>query len=288
MPDEEYDSQRPGDGESIERKSPADLSISQSETQPANMEVHHHPHVEKKSFKEYLLEFLMIFLAVTMGFIAENLREGISDRSKAKEYIESLIQDLKTDTALAGKTINAVTFQMYGLDTLEMLLTPDVNKNDSAVYICYRQHWYLHNENAMNFSDRTITQLFSSGNMRLFKKQSISDRIAGYYSVVKDVDSQKAFYLDYFRKCLDIYQEIYEFDSYHSRINAEGKIIIPEFVYGKIHIANTNPPDLKKYKSTIEFSKRIISSYRTDIERLSKLASELIDFLEQEYSLKQN
>jgi len=31
------------------------------------MEVHHHPHVEKKNFKEYFLEFLMIFLAVTMG-----------------------------------------------------------------------------------------------------------------------------------------------------------------------------------------------------------------------------
>jgi hypothetical protein len=34
------------------------------------MEVHHHPHVEKKGFKEYSLEFLMIFLSVTVGFIA--------------------------------------------------------------------------------------------------------------------------------------------------------------------------------------------------------------------------
>ena len=32
------------------------------------MEVPHHPDVEKKNFKEYLLEFIMIFLAVTMGF----------------------------------------------------------------------------------------------------------------------------------------------------------------------------------------------------------------------------
>jgi len=43
------------------------------------MEVHHHPEVEKKGFKEYLLEGLMIFLAVTMGFIAENIRENISE-----------------------------------------------------------------------------------------------------------------------------------------------------------------------------------------------------------------
>ncbi len=30
----------------------------------------------KKSLKEYLLEGLMIFVAVSMGFIAENIREN--------------------------------------------------------------------------------------------------------------------------------------------------------------------------------------------------------------------
>jgi hypothetical protein len=254
------------------------------------MEVHHHPDLshKKKKFKEYFLEFLMIFLAVTMGFIAENLREGISDRNKGKEYIESLVQDLKTDTALATRTIKALTLQMYGMDTLEMLLTPDVNKNDSAVYICYRQQSALHNQHAINFSDRTITQLFSSGNMRLLKNQSVSDQITEYYSEIKDVESQKAFYTDYFHKCLEIYQEIYEFDSYHSKINSEGIMGFPQFVYKQIRIANTNAVDLKKFKSTIEFTKEIISSYRTDVERLGKQASSLMSFLEQEYGLDNN
>ena len=52
------------------------------------MEVHHHPHVEKKSFKEYFLEFVMIFLAVTMGFFAESLREHINDNQKREQYIQ--------------------------------------------------------------------------------------------------------------------------------------------------------------------------------------------------------
>ena len=254
------------------------------------MEVHHHPDLthKKKKFKEYFLEFLMIFLAVTMGFIAENLREGIGDRNKEREYIESLIQDLKTDTALATKTVKAISVQMYGMDTLEMLLRPEVNKNDSEVYICYRQQSALHNQHAINFSDRTITQLFSSGNMRLLKDQAISDKISEYYSDIKDVESQKSFYTDYFHKCLEIYQEIYEFDSYHSKINSEGVIIFPQFEYGKVHIANTNPEELRKYKSTIEFTKEIISSYRNDIDGLNKEASALIEFLEQEYGLTNN
>jgi hypothetical protein len=44
-----------------------DTKIPKHETE--NMEVHHHPKVEKKNFKEYLLEGLMIFIAVTMGFL---------------------------------------------------------------------------------------------------------------------------------------------------------------------------------------------------------------------------
>jgi len=48
------------------------------------MEVHHHPTVEKKNFKEYFLEFLMIFLAVTLGFFAESYREHLVDIKKEK------------------------------------------------------------------------------------------------------------------------------------------------------------------------------------------------------------
>jgi hypothetical protein len=40
------------------------------------MEVHHsHNHGHKKKWHEFLLEFFMLFAAVTLGFFAENLRE---------------------------------------------------------------------------------------------------------------------------------------------------------------------------------------------------------------------
>jgi hypothetical protein len=61
------------------------------------MEVHHHPdlHHKRKQFREYFLEFLMIFLAVTMGFLAESLREHFGDKEKEREYVSSLVQNLK-------------------------------------------------------------------------------------------------------------------------------------------------------------------------------------------------
>jgi hypothetical protein len=70
--------------------------ISPSETQPTDMEVHHHPdlHHKPKKWKEYFLEFLMIFLAVTLGFFAENIREHFTDKNNTKVYLETYRDEL--------------------------------------------------------------------------------------------------------------------------------------------------------------------------------------------------
>ncbi|MBK9661472.1 MAG: hypothetical protein IPO68_16495 [Chitinophagaceae bacterium] len=39
------------------------------------MEVHHHAHTARKKWTHYFWEFLMLFLAVFCGFLAENQRE---------------------------------------------------------------------------------------------------------------------------------------------------------------------------------------------------------------------
>src|SRR5258705_10785338 len=69
------------------------------------MEVHAHTHsVEpdshrgRKKWTHYLWEFLMLFLAVFCGFLAENIREHRVEQLRAKEFARSLVQDLQNDT----------------------------------------------------------------------------------------------------------------------------------------------------------------------------------------------
>lgn len=69
------------------------------------MEVHHHPEVGHKSFKEYLLEGLMIFIAVMLGFFAESLREHINHGAREVEYARSFITDLRADTAFINREV---------------------------------------------------------------------------------------------------------------------------------------------------------------------------------------
>ena len=66
-----------------------------------NMEVHHHPnlHHKPKKWKEYFLDFLMIFLAVTMGFLAESYREHYMELKRVSQFANLLVADLKSDTS---------------------------------------------------------------------------------------------------------------------------------------------------------------------------------------------
>jgi hypothetical protein len=122
------------------------------------MEVHHHPHVEKRSFKEYFLEFIMIFLAVTMGFFAESIRESISDSGKEKEYMVTMIEDLKKDTLAFDKVIATNKFLIRGEDSALDFLMADLNIQANAETALIYFYKYCVNLSFVQISNGTITQ----------------------------------------------------------------------------------------------------------------------------------
>lgn len=156
------------------------------------MEVHHHPdiHHKKKHWKEYLLEFLMIFLAVTMGFFAESFREHLGDVSKEREYIRSVVEDLKSDTLQANDVLAKLNITRRGLDTLlDELSSEQIYTNSNTA----RKLWNRY----MGFADfvsndRTIQQMKSSGALRLIRNRKVSDEIMNYDEALKQYYSQDA------------------------------------------------------------------------------------------------
>ncbi len=123
------------------------------------MEVHHHPEVEKKGLKEYLLEGLMIFIAVMMGFFAESLRENIADRSKEKEYIISMIQDAKTDTANIQQALKLNDKRLWALDSAANLCY-SYNGSGSTDSVMYHQFRKCTGTSRFfaNLTERTLSQ----------------------------------------------------------------------------------------------------------------------------------
>ncbi|HLX92698.1 MAG TPA: hypothetical protein VKR32_13500 [Puia sp.] len=149
------------------------------------MEVHHHPHVEKKKFKEYFLEFLMIFLAVTMGFFAESLRESISDHSKAREYIQSFYDDLKTDTAKISKIVLFDDEKIKGLSDISNCCdTVLKNPQSSTCLFGITKNTILNMP--FQVTERTFQQLANTGSFRILPKQD-ADSITKYFDVFNTI-----------------------------------------------------------------------------------------------------
>ncbi|HEY4324775.1 MAG TPA: hypothetical protein VGN20_12340 [Mucilaginibacter sp.] len=149
-----------------------ELPTANSQLQTKNMEVHHHPDVEKKGFKDYILEGLMIFLAVMMGFIAENLREGISEHKRASEFARSYFEDVKKDTAALYAAQRFSRHKIAALDSaLAMLHYPAAKQNDTLLY-----RRLSVNSNTMPFepSAGTYEQIKSSGSLRYFDQKLVN------------------------------------------------------------------------------------------------------------------
>ena len=151
------------------------------------MEVHAHSHTARKKWTHYFWEFLMLFLAVFCGFLAEYQLEHKIEKDREKQYIYSLIQDLKLDTARLQVIIKLRNSRDEKIDSLFLLL----NKPDAAAYgsdIYYLTRFLTRGLNIrFHSNDGTMQQLKNSGGLRLIRNQNITDSIIGYDVAIRSL-----------------------------------------------------------------------------------------------------
>jgi hypothetical protein len=121
----------------------------------------------------------MIFIAVTMGFFAESLRENITNKEKEKEYIGSLVNDLKLDSLYLATCIDNNKTKVQGLDSLLALSASDfsIPANRESVYKLCKYIAYYSNFSSNN---ATMMQLKNSGGLQYIKRDHVADSIALY------------------------------------------------------------------------------------------------------------
>jgi hypothetical protein len=195
------------------------------------MEVHHHPHVEKKSFKEYLLEGLMIFLAVSMGFIAEQIREHFVEKKHETEYMESLVRDLKLDTAYLNRSISIKEQRKKAADSVLQYfhLNPQTTTVPASLIpvmrTAYLELVFMHHSG-------TIDQLKNSGGFRLLREVKLVDSIESYYQQIKRLDYVQGIYANIQRENIDLLQKL-----------LDGSDIASDYSF---YLSGLTPADIKR------------------------------------------
>ena len=157
---------------------PVDTETFNLNQETENMEVHHHPKVEKKNFKEYFLEFIMIFLAVTMGFIAENIREHFTEAKNVHQNLEAFKNDLLHHQSYFKETINDFNKVLPRYDSLvEIFFEQKENLQLPVVSRLMLQGTLNY---VVTINSPTYTQLISSGSLRFIENNELKASMANY------------------------------------------------------------------------------------------------------------
>ena len=247
------------------------------------MEVHHHPdiHHKKKRFREYLLEFLMIFLAVTLGFFAESIRENIADRERERQYMQSMTEDLKSDTSQIAAIIRVKQLRNDMIDSLVMFIGSPLYKDHlNDIYFFARSI-----SPPMNFfpNDRTIQQLKSSGGLRLIRNVDVSNSIMVYDQKMRfqlsDIGDEQNLRLEYRRSV----KNIFDGKIFMSMIENNNRITKPV----------NNPPLLRSDAAAIndlivdvQYVKKADQIQIGRYIELREKATELIKLIQKQYRLE--
>ncbi|MBK7561519.1 MAG: hypothetical protein IPI68_08340 [Chitinophagaceae bacterium] len=178
------------------------------------MEVHAHTHTPRKKWTHYLWEFLMLFLAVFCGFLAENQREHFVENKREKQFMKTLLHDLGNDTANFTRTINTFQSTIDRFDSLKYSIKNPLTPEN--ILNTYKAATLLQNFSSFNYSDRTIEQLRSAGNFRLIRKPLVSDTLLEYdryirhtYLPLENILEQQDI------KLMDMQNEIFDYDTYN-------------------------------------------------------------------------
>ena len=155
------------------------LPTANSKLPTETMEVHHHPEVEKKGFKEYVLEGLMIFLAVTMGFFAETIRENISENGKAKELAKSLYQEVYADSVTMERKIKLRTEKDIQLEYFRRYVSDSsLTQLSDKFYPSFAWSFVITSTIVFDPNDGILNQLRNSGALRYFKSTELQNCIS--------------------------------------------------------------------------------------------------------------
>jgi hypothetical protein len=145
------------------------------------MEVHHHAHTSRKKWTHYFWEFLMLFLAVFCGFLAEYQLEHMIEKDRAKQYINSMYDDLKADTTRLNILIRYDEEKISVLKTMTNCydsVSKDL-KATGCMGILIKQS---SSNRSFHITDRTLRQLANAGGFRLLRKED-ADSILAYESL---------------------------------------------------------------------------------------------------------
>lgn len=251
------------------------------------MEVHKHPHhvTDKKKWEEYLLEFLMLFLAVFLGFLAENFREHQVENTRERQYMQSFIYDLENDTLNLNLGFPLKEQRLLAIDSVYSFF--ESNPHPEVVPgVIFRQMYRTIWDRHYRRNSTTIDQLRNAGGMRLIRKKNIADSIATYDLQWQRAEYWREVYITRQEKAMNLLHQIFNAGDLVSlyKNQTTGSPVIPKTADSlKIRIY---PTPMNEYLNFLNDQKITTRQDSRAYQTLERSAERLIALIKKEYHLE--
>ncbi len=228
----------------------------------------------------------MLFLAVFCGFLAENFREHKVEQQREKQYIESMVRDMKIDSFRIAVFIDYNKQQVSGFDSLleNIYHTPYTDSSIRTLY--YLKETYTLVGFKVIFSKATTSQLKNSGGLRLIRNRAAADSIVKYDNNTERVEGQGEAISLASQKLLDLSVKVFDGEyvfEYNSLLNKNYKEILSS---SKIFRLLTHDVRLmKEYANLAKYKRDVIINYIRQLKDLQNRIPGIIQFLKKEYHL---
>jgi hypothetical protein len=222
----------------------------------------------------------MLFLAVFCGFLAEYQLEHKIEKDREKQYMTSMVQDLRSDTLMLKSNVTLRQSRLIMIDSLiRMLNSTDRNKCGNDIYYFARS---ISPPANIFPNDGTIQQLKSSGNLRLIRNNTITNSIMAYDQKMRNALFEMGDEIEIRAEYRQLARKLFNTNVFHEMI-ATDTVSRP-----------TNDPQLytndlvliNEFIGQVQYVKRVHQAQLIRSEQLLVQAKQLITGIKKEYHLK--
>lgn len=167
-----------------------------------NMEVHAHElhKAPGHGWKHYFFEFFMLFLAVSLGFFVENMRESYVEKERAHQFLQSMLVDVETNIKNLDSLMNQDQAIIANHDSMVHWLLADSVTIDRAAFARKMGAVWIRN---FLVRKETYEQMKSSGSLRyvgdieFLKKMMDYERITNF-AEFRSKEFERKYYTELF------------------------------------------------------------------------------------------
>ena len=241
------------------------------------MEVYHPHHpTHKKKWTEYIIEFVMLFTAVTLGFFAENIREHLAENEKKKVLMNIVSLDLQRDIKQLEFHKKDVTLKLVTCDSIYPILKMDPKKVNLKLYyhllLNHLAYWDF------NTNDKSRNEADAKGYFRNKENAELAYYISKVNFFLQDYKTLEEEAVRLRTKLKELTEDMTEHEYYDYCISLKSELLP--------NIIGIKAPDTKAAKKAaylISNFKLMYSGCLGDIDSVNNYGKKAIELINKKY-----